>query len=88
MADMLETVRLVKGDCFHAVTFAGVQARAAMSMYDRTTSGNALPAERLRIAKELMDCVRRLATGLALPPGQLAEALKHARVMYREGFER
>lgn len=85
---MLETVRLVKGDAFHAVTFAAVQARLAMAMWDEAGGRYASGAQRLQVAQKLIETVRALAQLLALPPGQLAEALRHARSMYREGFQR
>jgi hypothetical protein len=88
LTDMLETVRLVKGDAFHAVTFAAVQARMAMEMWDQAGGRQATNGQRLQVAQKLMETVRSLAQALALPPGQLAEALRHARAMYREGFQR
>lgn len=87
LADMLETVRRVKGDAFHAVAYSAVQARLAMAMFDRSEY-RASFERRSQVAAELMRGVRELSTTLSLPPGQLAEALRHARTMYREGFER
>ena len=83
LTDMLETVRLVKGDAFHAVAYMALQARATMARYDRAGG-----TERIQTARQLMESIREMAQALALRPGQLAEALRHARVMYREGIER
>lgn len=87
LADMLYTAGAVKGDAFGAVLFSAVQARCLMAAFDFDNRG-ATPQQRAATAQRLMNCVRELATSLALPPGQLAEALRHARVAYREAFER
>lgn len=88
LAEMLYTARAVKGDAFGAVAYAAVQVRVSMAAFDHGIGKTASFAERGRVAHNLMDVVRQLATTLDFPPGMLAEALKHARVMYREAFER
>lgn len=88
LLEMLHTVRAVKGDAFGAVAYAAVQARVSMAVFDRGIGKTASFRERSHTAGSLMDVVRELASTLDLPPGQLAEALKHARVMYREAYER
>ena len=88
LAEMLYTARAVKGDAFGSVAYAAVQARVSMAAFDHGIGRTASFAERGRIAHNLMDVVRQLATTLDLPPGMLAEALKHARVMYCEAYER
>jgi hypothetical protein len=87
LVDILYTARAVKGDAFGAVVFSAVQARCLMAAFD-FEHRNATMLQRTAVAARLMDCVRQLATALALPPGQLAEALRHARVAHREAFER
>lgn len=88
LAEMLYTARAVKGDAFGAVVYAAVQARVSMSVFDRGIGRTATSRERSHTAHTLINVVRQLASTLDLPPGQLAEALKHARVMHREAFER
>lgn len=88
LAEMLYTARAVKGDAFGAVAYAAVQARVSMAVFDQGIGKTASAKERGQVAHCLMDVVRELASTLELPPSRLAEALRHARVMYREGFER
>jgi len=88
LTEMLGTARAVKGDAFGAVAYAAVQARVSMATFDFGIGKTASMRERSHVAHCLMDVVRELASTLELPPGHLAEALRHARVMYREGFER
>lgn len=83
MTEMIETARAVRGDGWAAVVWATVHVRVAMHAFD-----NALQEDRLVAARQLMNGVRQLAADLKLAPGELAEALRHARVVYREGFER
>jgi|GEM_PF-2530236 len=88
MVEMLEVARATKGDAFGAVVTAGVQARLAMRLFDASRNFAAPQEERSAMAHQIMDCVRQLARDLALRPGELGEALKHARVVHREAFER
>lgn len=88
MTEMLLTARAVHGDAFGAVVWGGVQARLAMMLFDAITSFSAPQERRNSVAQQIMECVRQMATELKLGPGQLAEALRHAKVVYREGFER
>lgn len=83
LVDMLRTARLVHGEAFGAVVWAAVQTRIVMRRYD-DASFDVREATALRLVKS----VRLLAQRLRLPPGQLAEALKHAQVVHREAFER
>lgn len=83
MTEMLLTARAVHGDAFGAVVWSAVHVRVLMRAFD-----DAAPAERLVAARAFMDSVREVARNLKLRPGQLSEALRHARVVYREGFER
>ena len=83
MAEMFETARAVHGDAFAATVWAAVHVRVLMRQFDDVPQ-----AERLVAARAFMNGVRQIATDLKLRPGQLAEALRHARVVYREGFER
>lgn len=83
MAEMFETARAVHGDAFCATVWSAVHVRMLMRAFD-----NATPAERIVAARAFMDGVREVARDLNLRPGQLAEALRHARVVYREGFLR
>lgn len=82
MTEMLVTARQVHGDAFCATVWAAVYARVLMRALD-----GASPAERVVAAGAFMSGVREVA-GDRLRPGQLAEALRHAKVVYREGFER
>lgn len=83
MDEMFATARMVHGDAFAATVWSAVHVRILMRAFD-----NATPAERLHAARAFMDGVREVARNLKLRPGQLSEALRHARVVYREGFER
>lgn len=83
MTEMIETARAVHGDAFGATVWAAVHVRVLMRQFDDVPQ-----AERLVAARALMAGVRDIAARLKLGPGQLAEALKHARTVYREGFER
>lgn len=83
LVDMLRTARLVHGEAFGAVVWAAVQTRIEMRRHDAASFD-----VREAAARRLAESVRLLAQGLRLPPGQLAEALKHARVVHREAFER
>jgi hypothetical protein len=82
-AEMFDVARQVHGDAFAATVWAAVHARVLMRAFDDSP-----PAERLHAARAFMDGVREVARNLKLRPGQLSEALRHARVVYREGFER
>lgn len=88
MNDMIETATAVRGVAFGLVVMAGVQARLAMRLFDASTGGEAPAEARIATAKQIMDCVRQLASELSLRPGQLAEALRHAKVVHREAFGR
>lgn len=83
MNEMMLTARAVHGDAFGAVVWSAVHVRVLMRAFD-----DAAPAERLVAARAFMDSVREVARNLKLRPGQLSEALRHARVVYREGFSR
>lgn len=83
MSDMVETTITVRGLPFAAVMWAAVKARVAMSVLEGAPAD-----ERLAAARAFLEGVRETAQVLNLQPGQLAEALRHARVVYREGFSR